>query len=489
MNKVAKSFIKNKPAINMTVVGFGQAGSRIADNFASYKDEAGNGVYNCLALNSNDGDLQGLEHIPLNNRVSLNLGGLGKNPQKAIKLLEENAEVNEKLKHFIQKEVRLVDDLVLFCAGLGGGTGTSTIIKAIEEFYDFNTKPLITKELKEIQGEVGAEEFKKNLNNKYLRMAVLRAREKSAKIGVIVTLPLRADGPDVLRQVNDFSQRIWKLAKDPTKGIGFVIFADNQYFYDEFKQLPAHKLSETENYRDYANKEISDIFHELNTATTGGGTEVTFDSQDFRRVILENHGSLVINRISKPMNDIQKGDHIKEMFLESIKGSNLHEPIELEIKSENDEVEFSEIYHVGLLAVLDKKKNIGSAFIDDARVEIAENPSFFVKGSIFTGYLEGLNDHAATVYTFFKTNGLPNRLAKGLVNEFEEYQKRQKAIKTKDTSIGSIEVDENEGFDFDLDGLDLSEFGLEDVKEPKNDTKEDDFDIDLDGLDLSKIKL
>ena len=47
---MAKSFIKNKPAINMTVVGFGQAGSRIADNFAAYKDEAGNGIYNCLSI-------------------------------------------------------------------------------------------------------------------------------------------------------------------------------------------------------------------------------------------------------------------------------------------------------------------------------------------------------------------------------------------------------------------------------------------------------
>jgi tubulin-like protein CetZ len=486
MNNMAKSFIKNKPAINMTVVGFGQAGSRIADNFAAFKDEAKNGVYNCLALNSNDGDLQGLQHIPVNNRVSLNLGGLGKNPQKAIKILEENQEVNDKLKQFIQKQVRPVDDLVLFCAGLGGGTGTSTIIKAIEEFYDFNTKPLIAEELKKIQADVGAEEFRKNLNTKYLKAAVLRARERSVKIGVIVTLPLRADGPDVLRQVNDFSQRIWKLAKDPTKGIGFVIFADNQHFYDEFKKIPSHLL-ETENYRDFANKEISDLFHELNTATTGGGTEVTFDSQDFRRIILENHGSLVINRVSKPLNEVQKGNDIKEMFLKSISGSILHEPIELE-NNENGQTELTEIYHVGLLAVLDNKKSLGSAFMDDARVEIAENPSFFMKGSIFTGYLEGHNDFAATVYTFYKANGLPNRLAKGLVKEFEEYQQRQNSIKTKDTSIGTIKTDEYDGIDFDLD-LDLSEFGLDVTNESKNDKVEEEFDIDIDSLDLSKIKL
>ena len=120
----------------------------------------GNGIYNCLALNSNDGDLKGLKYIPVDNRVSLNLGGLGKNPQKAMKILEENEEVSDKLKNFIQKEVRVVDDLVLFCAGLGGGTGTSTIIKAIEEFYEFNTKPLINQELKNLQAQ---SDLRKNL--------------------------------------------------------------------------------------------------------------------------------------------------------------------------------------------------------------------------------------------------------------------------------------------------------------------------------------
>ena len=486
---MAKSFIKNKPAINMTVVGFGQAGSRIADNFAAYKDEAGNGIYNCLALNSNDGDLKGLKYIPVDNRVSLNLGGLGKNPQKAMKILEENEEVSDKLKNFIQKEVRVVDDLVLFSAGLGGGTGTSTIIKAIEEFYEFNTKPLINQELKKLQAEVPPEDFKKNLKTKYIKMAVLKAREKSAKIGIIATLPLRADGPDVLRQVNDFTQRIWKLANDPTKGVGFVIFADNQYFYDQFKQLPSHKRAEIENYRDYANKEISDLFHELNTATTGGGTEVTFDSQDFRRIILEQQGSLVINRLSKPMNEIQKGSDIKDMFLESIKGSLLHEPIDL-VNSNNGQVELAEIYHVGLLAVLDKKNNLGSSFIDDARVEIAENPSFFMKGSIFTGYLEGFNDYSTTVYTFFKTKGLPNRLSKGLVKEYEEYQERHKSIKTKETKIGSINVDENDTMDFDIDlnEFDLSEFGIDTESDKKDqDNTNDDFDINIDDLDLSKL--
>lgn len=63
-------------------------------------------------------------------------------------------------------------------------------------------------------------------------------------MGIVVTLPVRADGPDVLRQVNKFSQEIWKLANDPAKGVAFVVFADNQHFYDEFKGLNENEKKE-----------------------------------------------------------------------------------------------------------------------------------------------------------------------------------------------------------------------------------------------------
>ncbi len=74
---------------------------------------------------------------------------------------------------------------------------------------------------------------------KFARIAFENAIERKdfIKMGIVVTLPVRADGPDVLRQVNKFSQEIWKLANDKSKGVAFVVFADNQHFYDEFKEL------------------------------------------------------------------------------------------------------------------------------------------------------------------------------------------------------------------------------------------------------------
>lgn len=478
---MAKTFTKNEPAINMTMVGFGQAGTRMADRFAEFTREDGKPVYNCLALNSNDGDLKGLKFIPESNRVSLDLGGLGKNPEKAVKILEENVEAKNKLKGFIREKIRPTDELVVFFAGLGGGTGTSTIIKAIDEFADFTNKPKIQEELKRIQSEVEPQEFKKDLK-KYIKQATLAAEEKFIKIGVVVTLPLRADGPDVLRQVNNFTNQIWEISKNKLKGVAFVIFADNQHFYDEFKNIPANQREKgIENYREYANKKIADLFHELNTATTGGGTDVTFDSADFRRVILEKSGSLVINKVTKPAKSISNGDDLKSMFLEATEKSAFHQPIQL-IDEKTSEV--AKVHHIGLLAVLDQSNAVDSGFLDEARIEVVNKLP--LQGSVFTGYLTEKNDFSSSVYTFFKTDALPERLAKGLVLEFKEFMDKQKSLTLKSSSIETIDDTEDDDDDFDID---LSAFGFEEEAAPalEEENKEDDLELDLSNVDLSAL--
>ena len=473
---MAKSFTKNEPAVNMTMVGFGQAGTRMADEFAKIKNANGQSVYNCLALNSNDGDLDGLEHIPSVNKVSLQLGGLGKNPEVAVSILEKNEDAKDKLKQFIHDKIRPQDELVLFFAGLGGGTGTSTIVKAIEEFFDFNNKPIIQDEFKNIVKEVGVDTVKQD-QRKYQIQALQRAEKKFVKIGVIVTLPLRADGPDALRQVNAFAQKIWTLAKNPAKGIAFVIFADNQKFYDDFKSLPENQREGIDNYRDYGNKMIAETLHELNTATTGGGTSVTFDSADFRRIILEHTGSLVINKVTKQSKNIRSGEDIKEMFVEGMKGSLLHQPIQLR----NDEGKMQKVHHLGLLAVLDQANKVGSAFIDDARVEIAN--SLPLTGTVFTGYLEEKNDFSVSTYTFFKAEALPDRLAVGLEQEYKEFMEKQSAVDFVAADISSIETVDNDDFDIDFDELGIS---LDDDSNTNDNKKSDDLaNIDLSDIDLS----
>lgn len=476
---MAKSFITNKPAINITMVGFGQAGSRMADEFAAYRDIEGQSTYNCLALNSNDGDLEGLKNIPNTNRVSLNLGGLGKNPEKAIEILEDNVDVKEKLKSFIRDKVRPEDQLVLFFAGLGGGTGTSTIVKSIEEFYDFQNKPLIIKEFEKLKATVSPEKLREN-QQEYVNKAFAKASEKFVKIGVIVTLPLRNEGPDVLRQVNDFAQKIWKLAKNPAKGIAFVTFADNQHFYDEFKKIPVNNRNGVTNYRDYGNKQIAEIFHELNTATTEGGSAVVLDSADFSRAITDNTGSLVLSKTEIPMKEVRNSDVIVELFKKSLTQNNLHAPLQLVRREEGRSIT-KKVHHVGILSILDGSKDFdGGAFLDEATNYLHDQLP--INGTVFTGYINAKNDFNATTYTFYKVDGLPERLEKGLVDEYKEFMERNREFHYEQAEIQSINSDELNNFNFDLEELGIENpFGIPE-ESPEEEKKSVDSGPSMDEL-------
>lgn len=475
---MVKTFITNSPAINMSIVGFGNAGSRVADVFATYKLKNGAPTYNCLALNSNTGDLDALRNIPKDNRVSLELGGLGKNPTRAAEILDENEEVKEKLHNFITKKVRPKDDLVLFLAGLGGGTGTSTIVKAIDHFAKHHNTPVIKEEVNKLLVKVGKEEFAKN-QAKYMREGLKNAERRFKKIGIVVTLPLRNDGPDVLRQVNDFSQQLWKMANDPLKGIAFITFADNQHFNDKFKGLEESELNGIKNFRDYANIEIASIIHELNTAPTSGSAAVLLDREDFKRTLLEHRGSLVLSRVDKANKDITNSDNIVEMFKQSLSQSNLHSPIKLV----NENIA-KKVHHIGVLAVLDKEKKLSDgSFLEDTIEMLHEQLP--INGTVFSGFIEEKNNFSTSSYLFYKVEGLPERLEKGLVEEFQEYQKRNKDFSYEKASIASIDQDD----DYDVE-LDFSEMGLQigiEVDEKKesdspsnqdNEVEELDFDIE-----------
>lgn len=464
---MTKSFITNIPALNITAVGFGQAGSRIVDVFAKYTTAASEQAYNCLALNSNDGDLKELRFIDPDNRISLNLGGLGKNPEKAIKILDHDEKVQATMHNFIDKKLRVNDDLVIFVAGLGGGTGTSTIVKAIEDFHDMHNKPKIKQVLEAMIAKFGMDAYKDNqveFNKKALKIA----EGNFIKLGVIACLPLRNDGPDVLRQVNKFATKIWELANDVTKSISFVMFPDNQFFYDTFKSLPQIKKEQFDNYRDYANYEIASTFHEVNTATTQGGTSVVMDSQDLKRALTEHKGCLVLSKQELASSQIDSSADVTKLFKKAIESSNMHEPVQL---TDGDTV--AKVHHVGLLAALDSKKDFGNGgFIESATEHLHE--MLPINGTVFSGYVQEKNEGMVTAYSFYKADVLPGRLAKGLVEEYNEFIERNKKVNFASTKIESIEsVNDN---DFDISLVDL---GLEDLFSEKEQVKEKETKEDL----------
>ncbi len=464
---MVKSFITNNPALNITAVGFGQAGSRIVDVFAKYTTAAGEQTYNCLALNSNNGDLKELRFIDPDNRISLNLGGLGKNPEKAIKILDHDVKVQATMHNFINKKLGTKDDLVLFVAGLGGGTGTSTIVKAIEDFHDMHNKPKIKKVLEAMINKFGLDKYKEN-QVEFNKKALAIAEENFIKLGVIACLPLRNDGPDVLRQVNKFATKIWGLANDVTKSISFVMFPDNQFFYDAFKSLPQVKKEQFDNYRDYANYEIASTFHEINTAATQGGTSVVMDSQDLKRALTEHKGCLVLSKQELSSSVIEGSSDVTKLFKKAIESSNMHEPVQL---TDGDTV--TKVHHVGLLAALDSKKDYGNGgFIESATEHLHE--MLPINGTVFSGYVQEKNEGMVTAYSFYKADVLPGRLSKGLVEEYNEFIERNKQINFASASIESIDSKADDDFDLSLDDL-----GLSDLLKSNEPTKEKESKADL----------
>lgn len=82
--------------------------------------------------------------------------------------------------------------------------------------------------------------------------------------------------------------------------------------------------------------------------------------------------------------------------------------------------------------------------MDDAKVEVTNRLP--INGTVFNGYLVSKNDFMGSVYTFYKTDALPSRLSKGLVEEYNEFKAKQSQIhytKSQITTINEQDLDDD----------------------------------------------
>lgn len=469
-----KNLTLNQPAIDITMVGFGQAGSRIVDEFAKFQTAEGKQTYHCFALNSNDGDLKGLKFIDPRNRVSLQLGGLGKNPEKAMKILTTDVTAKERIAQFITNKLDTDNHPVIFFAGLGGGTGTATIIQVIKDFHNHYNKPKIEQVLKAMITQFGEDKYREK-KIEFHQLAFQIASENFRKIGIVACIPLRKDGPDVLRQVNKFAQEIWDLANDVTKSVAWVTFPDNQFFYEQFANLPQNKKNELDNFRDYANKEIANTIHRINVAANIGGTSLVLDSQDLKRAWWEHQGCLIISKQEVPVSTLNTNEDVTKLFKTALSKSHLHGHVNLV----NKEGKVSQVHHVGLLAIMDRSKNFGNgSFIENAVEDLHE--ILPVSGTVFSGYIEENNNENVTVYTFYKARVLPERLEKGLVEEYKQYMEENKKLTFTTANIQTI----TEKSKIDIDAF--ADIGIDLLPEEQEEINtEQSIEDQLKGFDFS----
>lgn len=133
--------------MRIALIGIGQAGGKITDKLLEYDSEYNEGdsfVQGCLAINTANQDLSGLNRVPSENRVLygetyVKGNGVGADNEKGRDIMEE--EVNEILSHINKIDLHLVDAFVLVAA-LGGGTGSGGLPVLARELKKNYSEPV-----------------------------------------------------------------------------------------------------------------------------------------------------------------------------------------------------------------------------------------------------------------------------------------------------------------------------------------------------------
>ncbi|MBE0517081.1 MAG: cell division protein [Methanophagales archaeon] len=124
------------------VLGYGQAGGRVADSFVEYAKKTGqNFVVRALAVNTARSDLMGLKNIPMEDRLlvgeALAKGhGIGADNELGAKVAtDEIYTVQEAIDRRGSHQI----DAFLIIAGLGGGTGSGgapVLARRLKKLYE-----------------------------------------------------------------------------------------------------------------------------------------------------------------------------------------------------------------------------------------------------------------------------------------------------------------------------------------------------------------
>lgn len=226
---------ERKVAVRMSVIGLGQGGGNIADAFWKL------GYRRVGVVNTTDKDMQRLS-CP-NRYVMKSPGGAGKNPDVGRKCAE--AESDEILA-FMTKTFGQNTDHVMLTVSLGGGTGTGSVFPSIKI----------------------AQEYMKSINKDFKKT-----------VGVIATLPSRAESPAVFGNAVDALKELCALAD--AGEISPLVLVDNQKVVDMFGGASVLDAWGK------ANKNIAALFNVFNelSAQNNDHVVVTFDPEDYKSVL------------------------------------------------------------------------------------------------------------------------------------------------------------------------------------------------------------
>lgn len=433
-------YFKNKPLLRTKIVAFGQAAGKIADIFAQFETTEGKASYEVFALNSNDADLDSLKHISPANRYSLGVDGFGKDPKTATRTINRSPEMQAIIKDFVRKintyPDNQVDDLHLYIAAMGGGTGTSTIHAAlkeyIENYVDPIFKPLVAEKMEEWKADPTLFDGAEDLLSEVKQIVA----EKLPRIGLVLITPPYNEGGEVLRQAYNYASKIYNETAKAESPVGFINFPDNHFFHEEFKKLSSDEHDAYKSVHNWANEQIAYAFHGILTACGLAESSKLLDRKDMKRLLLEDKGTLLISHSSKyGVGSSATINDVVSQF-EKLVGTNiLHDALPLVEVQENAETgEKEEVVrrftNLGVISVTD----IAAGRIDgetaSSNVLSMLSEKLKVAGTVFDSFLPTVNNNESTAYLISKINTPPDHLA-NLRSQYEDVKgavEEQKSI-------------------------------------------------------------
>jgi cell division GTPase FtsZ len=220
-------------AVKYGIIGSGQAGGRVADMFWKM------GYRRVCAINTTDQDFLGLS-LPKEKRLVMGSHhGAGKDPAQGLEALEANTEnVLNLMRHSFGEDI----DRIIVTGGAGGGTGSGTVQSLV-----------------------------------HLAKMFMSSIGKEQKVGVIVTLPKKAEGG--LVQANAYNLISDLLPQAKSKLISPLVVVDNESINRRFPHVSAKDFWDT------ANKNIVGLFDVFNILACQKSAYTTFDKADYQTVL------------------------------------------------------------------------------------------------------------------------------------------------------------------------------------------------------------
>ncbi|SDO15394.1 Cell division GTPase FtsZ [Paenibacillus sp. yr247] len=367
-------------------LGLGMGGCSIAYECATIRTQITNShnPYTALLINTNEVDMRKFkEH---SNVRKMQLSGFEKGAGRDIAIGEaafkQHRDIiqREAIEHFADR------DFVWVTGGLGGGTGTGSILEAIRMLY--------------------ANGFKD-------------------RCGLMITLPRDNEGTTVIENALD---RLQMLAK-AMNNLGCILAVDNQKLYNDFiKEQPQASISE---YLDYSNKYIATALHEINVVTASFNpiAGYHFDSSELLNT-LKTPGLISIGKLEFASNAIDTANQATFLpdFKRSIERGTLSDGYNL---GKAARVAVSMVAHPGTA-----KRIFSMSFINSIETTI-EGLSPMATEKPVAAY-EDPKGEDLSIYTIVAGLGFPNRVNQLVTKAKEAQEKAEDFLGQEDSALSAL---------------------------------------------------